>query len=202
MVSSISVVLFSSSAASSHLVLQQICQSVEDNWMWFSTCSSYRQHVIITPTLFLAHCRRSLSSPLSLITCPQRVPLPPSLHFPSLYSSCPFFFAWAACGKQVNKSLSSSGEDNEAAGDTRRSADVCRCLAWSHVVEDRTLDIYPPGICYASRKTHGLLSGASNKHFDCRKRIVLAVCLRLSNIWKGGDGDRGSLTERLIGNCL
>lgn len=71
-------------------------------------------------------------------------------------------FAWAACGEQVNKSLSSSGEDNEATGDLRRSADVCRCCAWSHMEEDHATDIYiyTARICYAPRKTHGFQADA------------------------------------------
>lgn len=70
---------------------------------------------------------------------------------PAIFPSPPLYSR--SCGEQVNKSPSSSGGDNEARGDTRRSADVCRCFARSHTKEDLR---HTPAICRTPRKTHGL----------------------------------------------
>lgn len=96
----------------------------------------------------------------------------------------PVLFAWAAFGEQVNKSLSSSGEDNEATGDTLHSADVCRCFARSHMERGpRHLIYIPPDIRDAPRKTHGLRSDAPNKHrLECVKRNTAPA--RQRSDWK------------------
>lgn len=139
--------------------LHWLCQSVNDDWMCLSTCSSHHQHVIIAWTLFLAHCLLSLPSPLCLSSPVLNQSLPPPSS-PNLSLSHHFLplFAWAQCGEQVNKSLSSSGEDNEATGDTLHSADVCRCFAWSHMEEDHaTWYIYTRYLLRPKKNTWALI---------------------------------------------
>lgn len=130
----VSVMSFSFSAPRCHPALHRLCQSANDAWTRLSTCSlsssgcyhrlSARLLIASSYLLFLITFTLADAHPL-----PQFPPL--STHFYSL--NCPHPFAGATCGEQVNKSLSSSGEDNEATGVVFA---CCRCLAWGHTEED------------------------------------------------------------------
>lgn len=127
----VSVVSFSFSTPRCRLDLHRLCQSVNDDWTCLSTCSPSSSDCYHR----LSTCLLIASSYLLLLftfTLADAYPLPPfpplSLHFLFFNGLRPF--AWVTCGEQVNKSLSSSGEDNDATGDVFA---CCRCVQMPHL---------------------------------------------------------------------
>lgn len=189
----VSVMSFSFSAPRCHPALHRLCQSANDAWTRLSTCSlsssgcyhrlSARLLIASSYLLFLITFTLADAHPL-----PQFPPL--STHFYSLNGPHPF--AGATCGEQVNKSLSSSGEDNEATGVVFA---CCRCVQMPRLGPHwggRRRFRYIGGIYIPPTRQHKQSNQIPQIGTALRCDVLLGR-IRLSNIWGDieGYGERG-----------